>query len=75
MRSIAVVEGNADNRLLIGVLLDGRYHLQLYECGVEALQGLRCVRPDLILLDRPVAREHLEGLLAELGGRPLERAS
>jgi CheY-like chemotaxis protein len=51
MTSIAIVEDNADNRLLLTALLDETYHLTEYETGLAALAGLGQAIPDLILLD------------------------
>jgi CheY-like chemotaxis protein len=51
MRTIAVVEDNADNRLLLQAILDGRYDLVEYENGVDALAGLAASLPALVLLD------------------------
>jgi CheY-like chemotaxis protein len=51
MKRIAVVEDNPDNRLLVRVILEERYELDEYESGPDALDGLRRVRPDLVLLD------------------------
>ncbi|HEX5970475.1 MAG TPA: response regulator [Gemmatimonadaceae bacterium] len=51
MTTIAVVEDNADNRLLLRALLGDEYDLVEYENGIEALAGLRASRPDLVLLD------------------------
>ncbi|HEX6640012.1 MAG TPA: response regulator [Thermoanaerobaculia bacterium] len=51
MNTIAVVEDNADNRLLLHALLDGAYRLVEYENGFDALAGLRADRPDVVLLD------------------------
>ena len=51
MKTIAVVEDNADNRLLLHALLDGRYRIVEYENGTDALTGLRADRPDVVLLD------------------------
>lgn len=50
-KKIAVVEDNADNRLLLQVILDGEYEIQEYEDGPTALTGLRENAPDLVLLD------------------------
>ncbi len=51
MKRIAVVEDNADNRLLVAAILDGRYRLDEYASGAEALAGLAESPPDLVLLD------------------------
>lgn len=48
---IAVVEDNADNRLLVQALLEDVYDITEYTTGREALQGLRTSIPDLVLLD------------------------
>ncbi len=50
-KRIAVVEDNADNRLLVQALLEERYDLTEYTTGSEALHGLRKSIPDLVLLD------------------------
>jgi two-component system, cell cycle response regulator DivK len=50
-KSIAVVEDNADNRLLVDAILGDRFDLQEYESGSDALDGMTRVRPDLVLLD------------------------
>jgi CheY-like chemotaxis protein len=51
MTTIAIVEDNADNRLLLQAILDGLYDLVEYENGVDALAGLTAALPDLVLLD------------------------
>lgn len=51
MKTIAVVEDNADNRLLLQAILDGMYRIVEYENGTDALAGLEHMLPDLILLD------------------------
>ena len=51
MKTIAVVEDNADNRLLLQAILDGLYQVVEYENGVDALAGLSAALPDLVLLD------------------------
>ncbi len=51
MKTIAVVEDNADNRMLLRYILGDRYRVVEYADGVEALAGLRRERPDLVLLD------------------------
>ena len=51
MTRIAVVEDNADNRLLLHAILEDAYALIEYDTGLAALEGLRHQVPDLILLD------------------------
>ena len=51
MNTVAVVEDNADNRLLLQAILDGLYDVVEYENGVDALAGLAAKLPDLVLLD------------------------
>lgn len=51
MTVIAVVEDNADNRLLVRALLGPEFKLVEYENGIEALEGLRASPPDVVLLD------------------------
>lgn len=51
MTTIAIVEDNADNRLLLQAILDGMYTLVEYDNGVDALAGLSAQLPDLVLLD------------------------
>ena len=51
MNTVAVVEDNADNRLLLQAILDGMYEVVEYENGVDALAGLTACLPDLVLLD------------------------
>ncbi len=51
MKRVALVEDNADNRLLVQAILEGAYAVEEYESGPEALAGLRAARPDLVLLD------------------------
>lgn len=51
MTTIAIVEDNADNRLLLQAILDGLYDLVEYENGIDALAGLTASLPDLVLLD------------------------
>ena len=51
MNTVAVVEDNADNRLLLQAILDGLYDVVEYENGVDALAGLSAHHPDLVLLD------------------------
>ena len=51
MKKIAVVEDNADNRLLVQAILEGRFDVVEYVDGAEALEGMGRKVPDLVLLD------------------------
>ena len=51
VRTVAVVEDNPDNRLLMRALLRELYEVAEYETGPEALEGLKRQRPHLVLLD------------------------
>jgi two-component system, cell cycle response regulator DivK len=51
MTTLAVVEDNADNRLLLQALLGERYTLVEFDNGADALAGLVRSLPDLVLLD------------------------
>ena len=50
-RTIAVVEDNKDNRLLIRAILSDFYKITEYVSAYEALRGLKSSVPDLIILD------------------------
>ena len=56
MPTLAVVEDNADNRLLLQALLADEYELVEYENGMDALAGIRAARPDVVLLDISLPR-------------------
>jgi two-component system, cell cycle response regulator DivK len=51
MTRIALVEDNADNRLLARAILEDSYDVDEYETGQEALDGLRVSMPSVVLLD------------------------
>lgn len=51
MKTIAVVEDNPDNRLLVSAILEDLYEIVEYGAGAEALHGMRAAPPDLVLLD------------------------
>lgn len=70
MKTIAVVEDNADNRLLLQSLLGEDYRLVEYGDGAEALAGLRGDRPDLVLLDISLPGMDGEQVLAEIRADP-----
>jgi CheY-like chemotaxis protein len=49
--TLAVVEDNADNRLLLTAILGDRYNIVEYANGPDALEGFARALPDLVLLD------------------------
>jgi len=51
MKKVALVEDNADNRLLVQAILSDMYEIVEYETGLDALEGLKSWIPDIILLD------------------------
>jgi CheY-like chemotaxis protein len=48
---VAVVEDNADNRLLLQAILDGLYEVHEYETAEDALAAFEAAAPDMVLLD------------------------
>src|SRR5690349_7556021 len=64
--TLAVVEDNADNRLLLQAILGGEFEIVEYEDGREALAGFARSLPDLVLLD--ISLPGMDGLevLSEL---------
>jgi CheY-like chemotaxis protein len=51
MKTLALVEDNKDNRLLIQAFLSDKYAIVEYENGPAALEGIAASVPDLVLLD------------------------
>ena len=51
MTTLAVVEDNADNRLLVRALLGHLYEVREYASGHEALAAFETEVPDVVLLD------------------------
>ena len=49
--TIAVVEDNADNRLLLRAILGDSYTVVEYESGTEALDAFTVQLPDVVLMD------------------------
>ena len=59
MARLAVVEDNADNRLLLQAILGDEHELVEYDNGIDALKGITGSRPDLVLLD--ISRPGMDG--------------
>ena len=51
MRKIAVVDDNADNRLIIRTILEDQYEIIEFSSGIEAIEGFRENKPDVVILD------------------------
>lgn len=51
MTTLAIVEDNADNRLLLQAILGDQFDLVEFDNGTDALAGFARSRPDLVLLD------------------------
>ena len=51
MRKVAVVDDNADNRLIIRTILEDQYEIVEYSSGMEAIEGFRKSKPDVVILD------------------------
>ncbi len=51
MVTVAIVEDNPDNRLLLTALLGDLFTLQVYVDGAEALAGMRARVPGVVILD------------------------
>ena len=51
MSTVAVVEDNADNRLLVRAILGDAYDVREFASGDEALAAFARAVPDLVLLD------------------------
>ena len=51
MRKVAVVDDNADNRLIIRTILEDQYEILEFSSGIEAIEGFRKDKPDVVILD------------------------
>lgn len=74
MTTIAIVEDNADNRLLLQAILDEHYELVEYDNGTDALAGLSVTPPDLVLLDISLPGMDGNEILARIRGDDALRA-
>jgi CheY-like chemotaxis protein len=51
MTKVAVVDDNADNRLIIRTILEEQYQIVEFASGADAIRGFRKDRPDVVVLD------------------------
>src|SRR4029078_10916975 len=51
MRKIAVVDDNADNRLIIRTILEDQYDIMEFSGRMEAIDGFKKDKPDVVILD------------------------
>jgi two-component system, cell cycle response regulator DivK len=51
MRKVAVVDDNADNRLIIRTILEDQFEILEFSSGTEALEGFKKNPPDVVILD------------------------
>jgi CheY-like chemotaxis protein len=63
--TIAIVEDGRDSRLLLQAILGDTYAITEYENGYDALRGIACTLPDVVLLD--ISLPGIDGI--ELLGR------
>ena len=49
--SVLVVDDNADNRLIIRTILEDQYEILEFSSGIEAIEGFRKDKPDVVILD------------------------
>jgi CheY-like chemotaxis protein len=51
MRTIAVVDDNADNRLIIRTILEVQYEIVEFSSGIDAIEGFKKKKPSVVILD------------------------
>ncbi len=51
MTKVAVVDDNADNRLIIRTILEDQYEIEEFASGPEAINAFTQNRPDVVILD------------------------
>ncbi len=51
MRKVAVVDDNADNRLIIRTILEDQYEIVEFSSGIEAIEGFKNDKPDVVIMD------------------------
>src|SRR3954468_25063954 len=51
MSTVAVVDDNSDNRLIIRTILEDQYQIEEFATGADAIEAFRQRKPDVVILD------------------------
>jgi len=70
MRKIAVVDDNADNRLIIRTILQDQYDIIEFSSGMEAIEGFKKSKPDVVILDISLPEMDGNEILRRIRGDP-----
>ncbi len=70
MRKIAVVDDNADNRLIIRTILQDQYDIIEFSGGMEAIEGFKKNKPDVVILDISLPEMDGTEILRRIRGDP-----
>jgi len=70
MRKIAVVDDNADNRLIIRTILQDQYDIIEFSSGMEAIEGFKKSKPDVVILDISLPEMDGTEILRRIRGDP-----
>ncbi len=70
MRKIAVVDDNADNRLIIQTILEDQYDVIEFASGMEAIEGFKKSKPDVVILDISLPEMDGTEILRRIRGDP-----
>src|SRR2546422_10921012 len=70
MRKIAVVDDNADNRLIIRTILEDQYDIIEFSSGIEAIEGFKKSKPDVVILDISLPEMDGTEILRRIRGDP-----
>src|SRR5437773_3484567 len=70
MHTVAVVDDNADNRLIIRTILEDQYEISEYSSGMEAIHGFKKSKPDVVILDISLPEMDGNEILRRIRGDP-----
>jgi len=70
MRKIAVVDDNADNRLIIRTILQDQYDIIEFSSGMEAIEAFKKSKPDVVILDISLPEMDGTEILRRIRGDP-----